>query len=363
MARKITFTTSHRQMKKRAKRVFSTQFVAFFALFAMIMMFSMMFETSMITSTVFDLFVNDNSDSVEIHYYGDDESYNDDIEPLHDSNSHYYDGNNDNHHDGGIDDDINDDDKDLNTSSVDQNKPKLNNLIFIATHMSDQHMQYFEYCWRDALKHSLLLNSSDITFYLTPGEEKENQSIAFLRDVFKDHKKKVSFYTDENVGLRFGATRAYRKADRWGWFLGYDWVFRMNPDVIIQNDSWFLSTMENDHNVTLMYSECFEGPEIDFGSNYDIPNQAIWIHTDFTAFKPNELPNNTLGSMYMKHAEGSMGRAMSSFVEKRQHRQIPGVARTRGLRCRLDGNKKKSPVVHYHQSIDPPNYECPATFW
>ena len=38
----------------------------------------------------------------------------------------------------------------------------MKSMLYITTHMSEQHVWYLMSCWPGALKHSLLLNSSDV---------------------------------------------------------------------------------------------------------------------------------------------------------------------------------------------------------
>ena len=56
-----------------------------------------------------------------------------------------------------------------------------------------------------------------------------------------------------------------------GWFEGYDWVFCMNPDVIVRNDSFILDVMQTDSNAAVLI-KC-----------------SGYAHTNFFAIKPKGI--------------------------------------------------------------------------
>ena len=64
-----------------------------------------------------------------------------------------------------------------------------------------------------------------------------------------------------------GPTRATRRARCWpwwrasghGWFEGYDWVVRLNPDVLVRNDTFLLQAMGDDA-VHGIFVDCLDRP-------------------------------------------------------------------------------------------------------
>merc|ERR1711862_44586 len=220
---------------------------------------------------------------------------------------------------------------------------------------SDAHVKMFKHCWPLAMQNSHLLNSSDIAVYMTPKPEKVKESVALIKDVFKG--RNLKYHISENQGWQRGAMLAVKEGSNLGLFDGYEWVFRLNPDVIIQNDKWFLDTMKNDANASLFYVEClFEGIK---------PPQVRAMHTDFFALKPGALPKGHLGTILHRNAEMSFTRQMEPLIATNQHRHVPDVRPSRNHVCHVDGNLNGS-VVHYHSKLRRRLIEaslCPATFF
>ena len=81
-----------------------------------------------------------------------------------------------------------------------------------------------------------------------------------------------------NVMLRqTGAMLGLDTADREGWWSGYDWVVRLNPDVIVRDDSFLRTQMTRD-DVDAIFANCNKGPN------------RIKVMTDFTAWRPAKVP-------------------------------------------------------------------------
>merc|ERR1712151_1377186 len=106
-----------------------------------------------------------------------------------------------------------------------------------------------------------------------------------LKQIFR--KQKMDHHIHPNPGLVEGAISALALASKHGWFDEYDWVFRMNPDVIIQDDAWILDTITNDHDASLIYIECQPQLAPRF-------HNVRKIHTDFFALKPSSIDKGVL---------------------------------------------------------------------
>lgn len=238
-----------------------------------------------------------------------------------------------------------------NTNSKVLSLPKI--LIYITTHMSNSHKEFLKYCWPQALKNSRLLNSSDISVHMTPEPEDVTESVQIIKNTFKN--QNLSYHVVNNFGYNKGAIAAITDASKSGWFDGYDWVFRMNPDVIIQNDKWFLDTIQKDVDASLLYVECFR--------NLD---HVKALHTDFFAVKLTSLPPGHLNEKNHWNAEYQFTERMQPLIEKRQHRHIPGAYPKRIHTCRIDGDPD-GPVFHFHylkrkETLDLGSGHCPARF-
>jgi len=236
--------------------------------------------------------------------------------------------------------------------------PKV--LIYIATHMPDHHKEYLKHCWPLALKNSYLLNTSDVAFYLTPDREDIDESVRIIKKTFKN--QNLAYHIKPNLGYQKGAMAALTQASKGGWFDAYDWVFRINPDVIIQNDTWMLHTIENDANASLLYIDCVNRPSSKF-------YKPKLLHTDFFALKIKALRKGdlhkfrktaTMLDTRKETAETMFTTKMRSVIVKKQHRHLPDAYPLKYGICRVNGNRDGA-VFHF-QSVNLQNGICPAKF-
>ena len=68
-------------------------------------------------------------------------------------------------------------------------------------------------------------------------------------------------------------------AEREGWFDGYDWVIRLNPDVIIRSDAHLLPLFARS-NVDAVFVSC---------PTRMAPALRLRVHTDFAAWRPKKI--------------------------------------------------------------------------
>ena len=115
-------------------------------------------------------------------------------------------------------------------------------LLLITTHLSLEHIAFLRKCWPPATHKSSLLREADVTVYIN-GHLTQNATRA-LAAAFPPVDRKVSYRRASkmprvqggNVMLRqTGAMLGLDTADREGWWSGYDWVVRLNPDVIVRD--------------------------------------------------------------------------------------------------------------------------------
>jgi hypothetical protein len=117
----------------------------------------------------------------------------------------------------------------------------------------------------------------------------------------------------------------------------YDWVIRLNPDVLIRNDTWFRDKMSN---------ASVHAMGVDFSIYDNVTNKIITpaLHTDFFAFRPQRLSLELLVEHFSQPtAETHLGaacRAMWPHIA-----WIPGVIRYK-RKARILG--RYSPVIHQH---------------
>ena len=127
----------------------------------------------------------------------------------------------------------------LTRSSVFKSLTDLRVLLYVTSHSSLQHLQALKWIWPETVANSDLLKNSEAIFYVAnqpPVLEK------LLKDAFPTNSN-VTVVNYTNDGYQEGAIKALSDAYQNNWFKGYDWVIRVNPDVIIRNDRWMLKQM------------------------------------------------------------------------------------------------------------------------
>jgi len=133
------------------------------------------------------------------------------------------------------------------------------------------------------------------------------------------------------------------------WFDGYDWVVRLNPDVLVRDDTWLRETMLNE-SVDLI--------AVDF--THPVHEWAA-LHTDFYAFRPEKIDKRALRAELHRQptAERHLGTALLPLRAANRTAWIPGAKRA-GRQARVLGTH--SPVIHWHKLIgNCPNYHNATT--
>jgi hypothetical protein len=209
-------------------------------------------------------------------------------------------------------------------------------LIFISTHFSPEHIQFLHHCWPKIRARSSLVRSADIVVFSTGCGYSEK--LRLLRRVFPTQKVTLFEYT--NPGYQRGAMLAIEKALQSGWFQGYKWIVRLNPDVVIRNDSWILKTM-TDPDVDGIFIDC-----LDTACPEKRSCLAAHIHTDFFAVRPEAI-SATQASLHSSTAEIQTTAMFRPIVARGRDRWLPNN-KQHGI-CRVRG--PHSPVVHDHSFL------------
>lgn len=219
-----------------------------------------------------------------------------------------------------------------NSNPTPYSHSKPNVLLYVTTHLSQQHRAFLETCWPVLSRHSILVQESHVLVFVTKDQMKKNNnnnnsSIAdgddaaaapfdddsiieqennMIRQAFS-HSQSVNIHRHPtNPGLQAGAVLAMTEAFDKGWFQDYDWVIRLNPDVIVRDDSKLLAYMNVQSNTTATTSatttatssnsSSVQGIFVDCharvkklggvqdGESHRTDFQKI--HTDFFAFRP-----------------------------------------------------------------------------
>lgn len=222
-------------------------------------------------------------------------------------------------------------------------------LLYVTTHMSNRHFWYLQTCWPEALRRSALLRGADVAVYATPQPEQRRQTVEALDGAFPDQALTVHVRDEEKVGSELvlkhnGAMSAMSYALERGLFEGYDWIVRVNPDVLVRDDTFLVDTMLHDRTASAMLIDCMR----------NINDQRIQIHTDFFMVRPSVLnanrpinnPKKNAEMLFTEHLRGDN----SVLSNPKGLRWIPG-ADHEGPCCRAGFGKpmNETPITHVHE--------------
>jgi len=212
-------------------------------------------------------------------------------------------------------------------------------LIYITTHLSTQHYTFLKYCWPGLLQSLPLFQRSEFMMFVTPKHEQDKIDMELVESIFA--RTGIAVHVRRNPGYQEGAILGLTEAYKYGWFEGYDWVVRVNPDVLIWNDTYLLQSMANDR-ISGIFADCLDRP-CDGGRNCV---QRL-IHTDFFAIRPAAISRAEIIGANNKNAERMATIAFSGIVKNGSDAWLPGTG-PHGGRCRVGG--ALSPVIHDHSN-------------
>jgi hypothetical protein len=266
-------------------------------------------------------------------------------------------------------------------------RPKaLKIAIYMTTHQSEAHMEFLRKCWPFATQKLKLLQQSDLIYYTSASwdnipHDLLTQSMRFKNVTIYQYKqekivKPIPIYKNgrkatpgeeplnqreirRHRGLvssnkQYGAKQAMLDPFFNHWFDDYDWIFRLNPDVLIRNETWLLEQIHKDHVQAILYRFRQAG-----------------FHSDFYGFRPSVYtaqPHITPKRL-LSHLNDSSLTAEHQMMDifgpllKLQHDNkdaknpiawLPG-ARIEPRQARLGGTE--SHVLHLHSLVRHcPNY-------
>ena len=226
--------------------------------------------------------------------------------------------------------------KTTSISLVDSNSSNLSFedlriAIFVTTHMTDDHISFLRRCWPAALEIVPMLRQSDCVLFTTADPPSDLHPSVF--DKF--HSFQMHKY--DNPGYHEGALLAMTVAMDKNWFADYDWVIRVNADVLIREDSFFRQVFV-DPSVDAIFVKCVRSIQTDFFAfrpNSTVPGAFRRQQRD----RPNAEPDTTLAFQETLH-------------QTKRYKLLEGGHSNRG-HCRVVG--RDSPVIHDHDFLN----QCP----
>ena len=208
--------------------------------------------------------------------------------------------------------------------------PDVKVLVYMTTHLPDYHIAFFP-CWKDAIARLDIFKNADLMLYTATEPSKEHLDLLPFRNTI------VKMYT--NPGYQEGAVQALVDPflGNTTWFDEYDWVIRLNADVLIRADTWLIQTMLNT-SIDMIVHECFSSNK--YSSN-------TMFHSDFFAFRPNAVDRERLLQAPRNHAEQHISSAFRHLYDQGRFAYVEGGKNVMEGACRIAG--VNSPVLHVHE--------------
>jgi len=218
-------------------------------------------------------------------------------------------------------------------------------LLYVTSAGSEQHLTYLE-CQADVLSKTMTLGMADVLMYVgesTPSSKETRDMYSKLLDRWTSGRK--SIYYDTNPGYQLGAMKAAHVGFSSGWFDGYDWVIRINPDVVVYDERNLVNLMREPRN-TGIFVKCVWDEERKL--------QKQQIHTDFFAVRPGSVERMAFsGWNQSENAEIQAAGAFHPIIENGSYAEL--VDRGGNGHCRVDGGGVYHSTVNCPELLaDPP---------
>ncbi|CAB9526673.1 expressed unknown protein [Seminavis robusta] len=247
----------------------------------------------------------------------------------------------------------------------------LNIAVYMTTHVSHQHLEYLIKCWPAAMARLDIFQNVDLIVYTSSYDhDLVFQSLGFRNVIFHRYKEVINPLVDEsklsndkNMQKQQGALRAMvdpflvdpsspdLETTPRNWFSDYDWIVRLNPDVMIRRDAWLLQQLRT--------------PDVKgVFVRWDTEGSGLYLHTDFYAFRPSAIDYKAMMAEYKRqrttkfHAELHFTSGFRHLFNQQPPALafLPNVYKTRPTGIGHVGGKDCD-VIHAHKLIDHcPNY-------
>lgn len=208
--------------------------------------------------------------------------------------------------------------------------------IILSTHMSPNHLTHLQTCWPNMLIQSPMLSRASIFIYATSYNISESWTAALARlpnNQTMYHKYNQHYVNGAVAPMRDPAfVRLIDPAL-------FDWILRLNPDVVIYNIAR-VENMMHDPNVDAILAACAYKDECQQLSGCTKNH----VHTDFTVFRAKLFLNMSL-VIGQGHAEAWMRDQLHDVVANHRERWISTHNQDRDCRLRIKGE-----IMHEHRS-------------
>lgn len=208
-------------------------------------------------------------------------------------------------------------------------------LLFMTTYGPPAHMSMLK-GWPTVMKGQPMLSSADVFLYACGDQDKTKEIHLPDKEVFEEilghfpNKNKKLYYTYDNPGYQTGAVKAAFLGFKEGWFKDYDWVIRLNTDVLIYDERELVQLMSNP-NKDLVLNSCWD-------SNCESRCLGRMVMTDMFVMRPKALPANAFANwQHTFNAERATTYQFAQLVSKGRDSWLDRENRDRACRTRGHG--------------------------
>ena len=167
----------------------------------------------------------------------------------------------------------------------------LRTLLYVTTHLSEWHTSGLRCLWPAAARRARLLRDAVVFNSGRPATAAQLAAVAAAFPRYNNRSVEIfsaeatrqvhrKAFTLGSTKKQMGAILALSEAEARGWFDGYDWVVRLNPDVIVSEDRFLRTHMARD-GIDAVLAFCGRSSPSRTTSR---------VHTDFMAWRPATLP-------------------------------------------------------------------------
>ena len=213
----------------------------------------------------------------------------------------------------------------------------LRTLLYVTTHLSEWHTSGLRCLWPAAARRARLLRDAVVFNSGRPATAAQLAAVAAAFPRYNNRSVEIfsaeatrqvhrKAFTLGSTKKQMGAILALSEAEARGWFDGYDWVVRLNPDVIVSEDRFLRTHMARD-GIDAVLAFC--------GRSSPSGTSTSRVHTDFMAWRPATLPRGQFAlppnattvcaqpGVMECNAERHATRALAPIVAS--HHDAPGV--------------------------------------
>lgn len=209
------------------------------------------------------------------------------------------------------------------TAIVTTTVPRI--LLYFTTAGSAQHLTYLR-CYPQFFKNLPILKNADVLVYDGTNPPPSKQALESMENMMTNWPNKVrKVVGGQNPGKQSGAMKAVHDALEGGWFKGYDWIIRLNPDVVIFDEAPLIALMQS--NPSGIFANCYP---------WAAGEDKRLIHTDLFAVRPEKVNNKSFSNWNTApNAEHHATGVFSNMIKNKEaawllDRNVDGNCRIRG---------------------------------